>query len=59
MIAVLYLHPKMTAVQILAFCEAHAMSVTVDWTAINRDGVLQPKIRAIPELAPDFCLARG
>lgn len=57
MIAVLYLHPKMTAVQILAFCEAHAMCVSIDWTKVNRNGVLQPKIRAVPDELVNFSLA--
>ena len=43
------LHPKMTAVQILAFCEIHGMIVTVAWAYSARRDALQAIMYALPE----------
>lgn len=46
------LHPNMTAVQIASWCQQHRMCVTIDYTT-GSDGILQPLIRARPEVHPD------
>jgi hypothetical protein len=43
------LHPKMTAVQILAWCEIHGMIVTVAWRYRSRGDALQAIMYALPE----------
>jgi hypothetical protein len=46
------LHPNMTALQIAAWCQAHHMCVTIDYTT-GPDGILQPLISARREVDPN------